>query len=370
MNKLFTAGILAGALIGMVSAVQSKKPRRKLSQIRRDWSFQRAYDKASRTERIPVQPGDRYIIFSDHHKGIRDGADDFLPCETTYLGALDHYHAEGYRLIILGDAEELWEEDIPDVINAYTNVLKSEARFFPERYLKVIGNHDNLWASPQNVQKYLHPFFPGLEIKNSLILEFSRANGAKLGEALLAHGHQGTIDSDILDFIGPMVLPVYKILQNLTGGGRTTPANDDCLRSRQDTQMYRWAREKHKLFLIAGHTHRPVWSSFTHLERLLWQLQNLLDLPPAQQPEDYEAQIQAMIEQIEYREKEAPPCDDTIKTRPSYFNGGCCRFADGDITGIEIQDAFIRLIKWKNQGGQSIRSVLQESRLEAIFAAL
>ena len=50
----------------------------------------------------------KFIIFSDHHKGRRNGADDFLICEPNYLAALDYYKDNGYHYIALGDCEELW----------------------------------------------------------------------------------------------------------------------------------------------------------------------------------------------------------------------------------------------------------------------
>jgi hypothetical protein len=31
---------------------------------------------------------------------------------------------------------------------------------------------------------------------------------------------------------------------------------------------------------------------------------------------------------------------------PCYFNTGCCSFGDGDITGIELSDGRIKLIRW------------------------
>ena len=31
---------------------------------------------------------------------------------------------------------------------------------------------------------------------------------------------------------------------------------------------------------------------------------------------------------------------------PCYFNTGCCSFPDGDITGLEIADGQIRLVRW------------------------
>ena len=49
----------------------------------------------------------------------------------------------------------------------------------------------------------------------------------------------------------------------------------------------------------------------------------------------------------------------------TYFNSGCCCFDDGDITGIEIEDGSIRLIKWHYvHGKESERVVLEESKLE------
>ena len=51
----------------------------------------------------------RLIIFSDHHKGARDGADDFQRCERAYNAALGYYYECGHELIGLGDVEELGE---------------------------------------------------------------------------------------------------------------------------------------------------------------------------------------------------------------------------------------------------------------------
>jgi hypothetical protein len=53
--------------------------------------------------------------------------------------------------------------------------------------------------------------------------------------------------------------------------------------------------------------------------------------------------------------------------RPTYFNTGCCCYADGDITGIEIADGAIRLIKWSAQKG---REVLEEMELAELAAQL
>src|SRR6185369_5982837 len=51
----------------------------------------------------------KIIVFSDQHKGAKNGADDFMICEPNYLAALDYYNENEFCFISLGDNEELWE---------------------------------------------------------------------------------------------------------------------------------------------------------------------------------------------------------------------------------------------------------------------
>ena len=332
-------------------------------QARIDRALDRTLQRARR-ERIDLAPQHRFVFFSDHHKGARNAADDFQPCEETYLSALDHYLANDYTLVLLGDAEELWEEPVERVMAAYANVFASEARFYPDHYLRVAGNHDDLWLDPRWSTRFLTPHFPGIRVRDGLLLAYTAEEGAT-GELFLVHGHQGTLDSDSLSFISRLFLPLYRQFQILTGLGRTTPAQDVCLRAIHDTQMYRWARQQPQLALIAGHTHRPVWSSRTHLEKLLDQLWRLRQL--AEKPPDFDEQVARLRAAIAEREAKYPPCIDTIKTSPTYFNTGCCRFADGDITGIELVDGQLALVKWGLQEGVMTRQVLEQGSLAETF---
>jgi len=50
----------------------------------------------------------RIIVFSDQHKGAKNGADDFMLCEPNYLAALNYYNEKGFFFISLGDNDELW----------------------------------------------------------------------------------------------------------------------------------------------------------------------------------------------------------------------------------------------------------------------
>ncbi len=65
----------------------------------------------------------KFIIFSDMHKGTRNGADDFLVCEPAYLAALDYYQLNGFHLIELGDSEELWENNLNGIKKAQQPVM-------------------------------------------------------------------------------------------------------------------------------------------------------------------------------------------------------------------------------------------------------
>ena len=59
-----------------------------------------------------------------------------------------------------------------------------------------------------------------------------------------------------------------------------------------------------------------------------------------------------------------------MSMKPSYFNSGCCCFSDGDITGIEIEDGYIRLIKWTLIEGKPERELLEEMKLEKLVGEL
>jgi hypothetical protein len=56
--------------------------------------------------------------------------------------------------------------------------------------------------------------------------------------------------------------------------------------------------------------------------------------------------------------------------KPTYFNSGCCCFDDGTITGIEIGDGYIRLIKWSLVEGKPERIIAEEESLISLAGKL
>jgi UDP-2,3-diacylglucosamine pyrophosphatase LpxH len=368
--KIDAKGLLLGATAGaglVAFAIQyfRKHPEHWLANIRRQIVLDKVLDRARKNTTIFLKKPYRYVLFSDQHKGSRERADDFKPCEITYLAALDEYNKEGYTLVEMGDVEELWENSIPPVMQANSQVFESIARFYPHRYLRIGGNHDNTWENETSVQQYLTRYFPGIRIWPQILFHFEDDLG-NWGDILCIHGHQGTWDADIFDFFPPLILPYFRRLQNRTGIGRTSPSTDTHSRSIQDNQMYTWANRQSKLILIAGHTHRPIWSSMTHQERLVTQLHTLKSMENP--PENYAAEVRRLQTEINYR-NQVDPLDkgEIIKQTPCYFNTGCCSFADGDITGIEIDDGQMRLVKWKTTDGNVKRTVLENDSLVKIF---
>lgn len=314
----------------------------------------------------------KYIILSDHHKGAGDGADEFARCVPAYSRALARYRDDGFTLILLGDVEELWENRFSEVRARYeASLMREEAGFGPERYLRVRGNHDDAWAEPYLVSRDLRALMPAERVWEAI--RFQVVEGDRWhGDLFLVHGHQGEFGSDVLSPLARLALRiVWRRAQNLFTLGRQTPAKDACLRGIHDRHLYAWAITQPKLLLIAGHTHRPVWSSRTHLQALEAQLQDLLDLAVSGRPAEFAARVAALEADIAERRRKYPPCEDSDSAAiPCYFNTGCCKFDDGDITGVEIDDGVLRLVKWGAEPAAAGAIVLEQDRLTDLFARI
>ncbi|MGQ0601524.1 MAG: hypothetical protein ACT4QE_07490, partial [Anaerolineales bacterium] len=297
---------------------------------------------------------DRLVIFSDHHRGARNGADDFLRSERAYNAALAHYFELGHTLVVLGDAEELWEEFPAEVVKAYPHTLGLEARFHSAgRYLKLWGNHDDDWSFPDNVQLHLQPIFGGPVPVHESVSMHVREGETPLGTMFLVHGHHGDTTSDRWAWLSRWVVRlIWRPLQRLTHISFNTPAKDWQLRERHNIALYRWAAYHTKIVLIAGHTHRPVFRSQTktaQLSQVLDELQIMAQVAPEDERlRDVTGNKAAELEWARAQDFYSPGNEGEIvpMETPCYFNTGCCCFLDGDITGLELAEGEIRLVRW------------------------
>jgi predicted phosphodiesterase len=297
----------------------------------------------------------KFILFSDQHKGAKNGADDFRLCEGNYLSALQHYDQEGFHLICLGDSEELWENTLLQVKKHNTLSFAAERKFaLRNAFTKIFGNHDLDWEINPMAEKDLRELYHmPVAVLEGVILQCSIKE--KPLSIFCTHGHQGDLQSDGNLFSKFFVSKIWAPLQAYLQIYPNTPAYNDTLKTEHNNIMYEWSSQQKNLILITGHTHQPVFESLTHLERLQRQ------------------------EAIKRSEGRSDPQDSTIplrsvdsfsKIRPTYFNTGCCCYSDGDISGIEISENCIKLIKWKKKDGQSVRIELENISFEQLAGQL
>lgn len=289
---------------------------------------------------IEFEPGkQKFIIFSDQHKGAKDGSDDFALAEKNYLSALEYYNLNNFHFISLGDAEELWENTMAAVKKHNTSTFEKEKLFIQRNaFTKVFGNHDLFWDnSPMAGAELQNIYNCRPSVYEGVILKTITNNPLQV---FLTHGHQGDELSDGNWFSKWFVANIWAPFQAYLSINPNTPAFQDHLKTDHNLFMYEWICQQKNMLLITGHTHQPVFKSLTHLETLYKKL------GVAKEANDL-ATINVIEAEIQLKKLKGQRLPDFTAYQPTYFNSGCCCFNDGDITGIEIADNKIRLIKWE-----------------------
>ena len=306
----------------------------------------------------------RFVILSDQHKGARDFADDFRLSEKNYLTALKHYYENNFTLISVGDCEELWENGPKTVIEKNRLVLLEEARFLQnDRYYRTFGNHDLEWKYDLQRNLYMKPIFgEKLKICEGLIL--TTTHGQNEYSIFITHGHQGDKKSDGNPFSTWVVAAIWTPIQRFLEVTINTTADSFELVDKHNIMMYEWSATQKNLVFISGHTHKPVFASLDHIDRLNKQLKKA-------EEENNSGMIKELYEELGKRkaEYEGKQFHKTMAI-PSYFNTGCCCFVDGDISLIEIEGDSIRLVKWQEENDVCKRIVLEQAPLTYIFDQL
>lgn len=305
---------------------------------------------------------DKFIIFSDQHKGAKNGADDFMLCEVSYLAALDYYFQQGFFFISNGDCEELWENTLTAVKKAQKPAFEKERQFIDaNRFIKIFGNHDLYWANDPLASFQLKDIYNcSVPVYEGVVLQSMSSNYT----IFCAHGHQGDAMSDGNWFSKFFVSKIWAPLQLVLKINPNTPAYDAQLKTLHNSIMYEWSASQNGILLVTGHTHQPVFKSLTEIEQLY---RKLLE----SQKQNNKPEIDKLEKEITKRKFEYSHVNNEyLSMKPSYFNSGCCCFNDGDITGIEIENGYIRLIKWESKKGKPEREILEESELKEVFGSL
>ena len=264
--------------------------------------FNRTYKNAPR---VAFDDNSKFILFSDCHRGDNSFADDFANNRNIYFHALKNYYDKGFTYCELGDGDELWENiDFKSIFEAHKNVFELLQLFFNEnRLYRILGNHDMVYKNKRYVQKHLStyfdkvtgkdvPLFPGISFSEGVVLKHTETDQ----EIFLLHGHQ----ADFMNYVGWkfnrfMVRALWRQLQVFGIGDPTSPAKNFKELIKVEKRTKKWIVENGNIFTITGHTHRPRF------------------------PEPGEI---------------------------AFFNDGSC-VHPRCITGLEIENGCITLIKWQ-----------------------
>ncbi|WP_336068395.1 metallophosphoesterase [Mesoflavibacter sp. CH_XMU1404-2] len=271
---------------------------------------------------IPFDDDSKFILFSDCHRGDNSFADDFANNRNIYYHALKHYYVEGFNYAELGDGDELWENiSFSSILNAHKNVYHLMQLFHKKNRLHMIwGNHDMVYRNPDTVKKNLSTYFDpkvGEEVElfgdikyhEAIVLKHKDTNQ----EIFLTHGHQADWWNYLFwKWSRFLVRILWKPLNVMGIADPTSPAKNYKELIKVERRTKKWITDNDNLMTIVGHTHRPRFP----------------------EPGDI-----------------------------AFFNDGSC-VHPRSITGIEIENGTISLIKWqiatKEDGTLQIVRVLLE----------
>ncbi len=174
------------------------------------------------------------------------------------------------------------------------------------------------------------------------------------------HGHQGDAQSDGNAISKWFVSYIWGPLQAYLQININKPSANDELKTLHNEYMYQWSRQQENMLLVTGHTHQPVFKSLTHLERLFLKREEADRAGNKEELEKIDAEIPR-------RRREYDHIQQSFRdVKPFYFNSGCCCYKDGSITGIEITNGNICLIKWNN----GLRVLAEEEDLRNLVHSL
>mgnify|MGYP001054824993 CR=1 FL=1 len=245
----------------------------------------------------------RLVFFSDLHRGDNTRADAFAQNEDLFVEALRHYYHRGFTYVEVGDGDELWQNQGLDVIkHAHRRTFDLLHAFAADHRLHLVfGNHDIQGFQRRKMKK------DGLIAHEGLILRHARTGQ----EVFVVHGHQVDFKSDGLYRVSRLIIRhVWRHVQNLGITDVSSAIEESRNRGTLRQRVSEWI-ETHKQMVICGHTHTPKFPAVN-------------DVP--------------------------------------YFNAGSGVF-DGYITGLEIQNGEIALVKWlRSEWGRAERWLLAPPR--------
>ena len=269
----------------------------------------------------------RLAFFSDAHRGVNNRDDMFAPNATLFFHALTHYFNQEYTFVEVGDGDELWHNpDFSDIRRTYSKIFDLFAKFQQrDRLHLIVGNHD----SPQGLfdpsQKDGVPAHQGL-----------RLTYAPTGQKLFAvHGHQSDPEGD----------------RNWETYRRRDRCSANYLLRMGITRFHHFAEPDPGLPEPARLQRLPLWFG-------KWALTKAYRLESAIQMwlvKERQIVISAHTHMLKFPRPDELP----------HFNTGHC-ITPRYITGLEVSEGVMSMVKWTERDGRFARSVLRQSPLSEI----
>ena len=156
-------------------------------------------------------------------------------------------------------------------------------------------NRNNLYQFHNPLTNKTEPLFKDIKVREGLILRYKNTPN----RIFTVHGHQGDLFNDHLWPLSCfLVRRVWRRMEHMGARNPLSPSINSRRMVRSHREMMDWVGRKRQM-MFAGHTHHSRFPE------------------PGDIP---------------------------------YFNCGCCTYADG-ITGIEISDGEVMLVKWYRTTG-------------------
>lgn len=330
---------------------------------------------------MQLNPGDRWVIFSDLHMGDGSSTDDFKANADLFQKSLSKYYLQKeYRLFLNGDVEELQRFSMEKIVRKWSSVYELFQRFATSTSLvKSIGNHDLELAF---TDKY--PF------------NFKMVDGFKLmwkGQPIfLFHGHQA---SKKYQKHNQLIGFTLKYIADPLGIKSYSVSHDSRKQYNIEKRVYHLSSFK-KWVSIIGHTHRPLFESLDKIDRLKFLIEKLCRdflISKEEERKGIKESIKAYKKELKKYHKENVKGNHTGAVYNSIFHIPCL-FNSGTVIGkrgmtcLEIEEGMIRLVHWfdKNiskkylqrtgyqpellEGTDYYRMVINEEQLDYIFSRI
>ena len=335
--------------------------------------------KESLTVRITQR--DRLVIMSDLHVGDGGPQDDFRHNAPLVLSVLRNYYLSNrFGLILNGDIEELHKFSLSQIHGRWGKLYDLFEAFARGTGLfRIVGNHDYDLRKDDHCR-------PETSVHEALNLDFEG------NRVFILHGCQSSPFYHAGMLLGRLLL---RYVAAPLGIMNYSIAHDDRRKFRVERRLYEYARDT-GVAVVIGHTHRPLFESFSKVDWLKVQIEQLCrayGTASEGERSTFKSRIRRYRKELQRALKSHGNNDATTSLYgsgcpiPCLFNSGCTIGKRG-ITALEIAGGNIALVHWFDRNRSTkffhlngykperlgstdyFRVVLKQERLSAIFARI